>query len=197
MLPLLLALLADDIAIRVSPEPLAVTRARVGDVRGMGVWRLVACSAAAEPVRLSALAVEMAVEDLSILDPEAAAAVIRSTPSARRRDRIVQGLMFAGIAAAGLAAGNYVRITGREAGMVALGLDLVNRAKGKLEAGAVVLDPSKLLTGTLELAPGECTSRTVFAALVPRGKLKAYRYTVPAPRWRRPAVASISSVPGP
>lgn len=194
MIPLLLLLAAGEINIKITPEPLAVTRARVGDVKGLGVWRMVACSAATEPVRVSALAVEMAVEDVSIIDPESAAAVIRSTPSARRRDRIVSYLMFGGIAAAGLVAGNYIQISGREAGMVALGLDLVNRARGKLEQGAVVLDPGKLLTGTIELAPGECTSRIVFAGLVPRGKLRPYAYQMRAPSWRRPPIAGVSSI---
>ena len=37
------------------------------------------------------------------------------------------------------------------------------------------------LTGTLDLAPVECTSRVVFAALVPRGQLTARTYRVKVP----------------
>jgi hypothetical protein len=197
MLPLI-ALVAADLLIRVSPEPLAVTR-RYGNIREMGTWRAAVCAESENPIRISALRLEMAIEHLSVIDPDAAAEVLRARGGERRRVKVARALGIAAVTATGLIAGGYIGVSARQAGLVGLGIQAAGELRGKMEQAMVLFDPAKLLTGQIELAPGECTSRVVFAALVPRSELRPREYRLQlAPHlhaWRRPPIPGITSLP--
>lgn len=193
ILPLLL--IAGEILIRVSPEPMAVTRTRYGAVREMGTWRVAVCSESAEPVSIDALRVEMAIEHLSLIDPDAAADVLRLRGNERARVKWAKALGALAVAGTALAAGGYVDVSGRAAGMIGLGIEAAGRLRGRIESEVIVFDRSKILTGRITLEPGECTARVAFAALVPRSQLSARVYRLKVPEWRRPVVAGVSSVP--
>jgi hypothetical protein len=196
MIILALALLAADLSIRVAPEPLAITRTRYGHVREMGTWRVAVCSEAREPLTVDALRIEMAIQHLSLIDPEAAADVLRLRGDERARLKWAKALGALAVAGTALAAGGYVQVSGRAAGMIGLGIEAAGRLRGRIESEVIIFDPSKLLAGQIELEPGECTSRVAFAALVPRSQLSARVYRLTVPEWRRrPATKGITSIP--
>lgn len=194
MIPALLLLLSADLLIRVSPEPLAVTRLRYGQVREMGTWRVAVCSESADPVSIDALRVEMAIEHLSLIDPDAAADVLRQRGNERARVKWAKALGAIAVAGTALAAGGYVDVSGRAAGMIGLGIEAAGRLRGRLESDVIVFDRSRMLASRIALEPGECTSRIAFAGLVPRSQLAARVYRLRAPEWRRPAVQGITSI---
>jgi hypothetical protein len=193
MLPLL-ALVAADLLIRVSPEPMAVTRVRYGQVREMGTWRVAVCSESAEPVSVDALRIEMAIEHLSLIDPDAAADVLRLRGNERARVKWAKALGALAVAGTALAAGGYVDVGGRAAGMIGLGIEAAGRLRGRIEDGVIVFDRSRMLAGRITLDAGECSSRIAFAGLVPRSQLGARVYRLRVPDWRRPAVTGLTSI---
>jgi hypothetical protein len=197
MIALLLAALAaaDAVTIKLTPEPLAVTQARLGEIRGMGAWRALIC--ADSPVRMSAYRVEMAITDLAIIDPDSAAELLRIAGSRRARARWarVADWMFIGGTAA-LGSGRVGSLSGKDAAqLVGMGFGLVRTIQGRLERSVIVLDPAKLLVGEIDLPESGCTARVVFAGLVPRAQLRPHFYQLSVPVPRRPAVGGISAVP--
>jgi hypothetical protein len=189
---ILALLLAEEVTIRISPEPLAVTKARYGDVRGMGAWRCLICNSSAEALRVSALAVEDAITDLSIIDPESAAELLRAKGRLRRREVLGRVLEYSTLAATAAIGGGYIRVTGKEAAQLALLLGGAKMLRGEIAKGVIVLDPAKLLVGTIEIPPGDCAARILFAGLV-KGRTHRYRLAIPKPR--RPLAKGITSIP--
>lgn len=197
MVPLLLtAFLSGEILLRVSPEPLSVTRLRYGPVSEMGTHRVLACNEGEELVSLDAGRVEMAIEHLSIIEPDAALEVLATRGNERARVRIGKVLRVLAEGATAAAAAGYLGVDGQTAGLIGLGISFADRIRGRIEQKVIVFDRSKMLTGMIEIEAGRCISRVVFAGLIPRSQLRPREYMIQVNDRRRLLVEGISSVKG-
>lgn len=178
-----------------------MTRTRYGDIREMGTHRVLMCNAEDASISVDAGRVEMVIEHLSVISPDAAFDVLATRGNDRARVKMARVLGAIAITATALAAGGYLAISAKEAGLLGLGISGAGQLKGRIERSVLVFDRSKLLTGRIDIAPGACLERVVFSGLIPRNKLgpRDYRLRLNnqdplASSRRRPSVVQLTSV---
>lgn len=152
-----------QVRILATPEPMAVMQSL--GMRTLGLWSISLCNDTASPVTISRERVILALPAVRIVSTERARAALAyaqgRTWQARAAGVMRWGLMGSTVGAA-LAGTNKQVIAG-----LAVGALLADQVARRLENEIPRLDPwvAGLSDEALTLGPGQCGSRTVFAAL--------------------------------
>lgn len=152
-----------QVRILATPEPMAVVRS-VG-LRDMGLWSAAVCNDSAVPVSLQRERLVQALPTVRIISSERARAVLAYSRGRTKKAvaaRVIRYVLIGATAGAGLA-----QVPARAVGYLAVGLGVADQVAARLDNDVPSLAP--LLSGMsdepLALGPGQCGSRTVFAAL--------------------------------
>jgi hypothetical protein len=195
MSPFLLLLLtaaAGDITVTVTPEPLAVQRAVLGQVRGVGTWTMRACSEADGPMTIDAVRIAQAAAQAG-LGPIARSrglAVLDRARYEKPASRLARVLDYGLMGATAFGAVQGIDTSALK--YMALTIPIARQAADRLRSRTPAFDSAELLDGEVALGPGACVERTMFSGLVKGAKtltftLKGRRPLPPAP--------PISSIP--
>jgi hypothetical protein len=149
---------------QLSPEPMAVLQAL--RIHTVGLWRLSACNDGPAPVTLAPERFYLAFPSVRIIDPARAAAILsagqKATPASQAALWIGRGLAVATMLTGfgPIAASKTVTTS------LALGVPAAQWAEKEFQGLTTSLAPynESLLNAPVQLAPGVCASRTVFAA---------------------------------
>lgn len=152
-----------QVRVLATPEPMVVLQAL--RVRDLGLWNLSVCNDSATPVVLQHERLVLALPSLRIISSVRAQAVLAHARSRTPRATAARIIRYAPIVAT--AAAGLSQVPARAVGIMAVGAIAADQIASRLEASTPLLEP--LLRGTtdtaLELGPGQCGSRTVFAAI--------------------------------
>lgn len=152
-----------QIRILATPEPMAVMQSL--GMRTLGLWAISICNDTASPVTIPRERVVLALPVVRIVSSERARAALeyaqRRTWQARAASAIRYGLMGSTVGTA-VAGSQKTVIVG-----LAFGAVLADQVARRLENEIPRLDPwvAGMSDAPLVLGPGQCGSRTVFAAL--------------------------------
>lgn len=170
VLVLMLAALAQaQVVVKLTPEPLEVSRERFGALRTVTLWNARACNNSHTRVQVDAIRITMAT-NVPLLSKVSAIAVLKAKRSKRPLVVMTQILELGGFAAAGLLGSEWLPV-------VALGRTVGQRFERDMPP---VFDAGELLDGTLDLAPihqpGSCVERSVLA--YKQRNVKAERFSL-------------------
>lgn len=180
MIAILLTLLAQDVTVAVTPEPLVLTKVLYGNVREVGSWTVRACSNVEAPILLpSARIFIAAAADVRFIPPQRAIALLTVKREQRRAFRAARyigyGLQFA------TAATGYARLSPDLVRGLALAIPVATQAADALRARSLVFDSSELLQGIIRLEAFGCAEGTAFAALQRDARPRTYQLSIPGP----------------
>lgn len=152
-----------QVRILATPEPMSVLRS-IG-LRDLGLWHLAVCNDGAASVALPRERLLLALPSVRIVSNDRARAVLEHSRGRTRKAvaaRVVRHLLLGATAGAGAA-----QVPARAVGYLALGFGVADQVAQRLESEIPSAAPilAGLSDDTLTLNPGQCGSRTVFAAL--------------------------------
>lgn len=188
---LLLLLLAQDVTISATPEPMALTRALYGNVREMGTWQVRACSNVDAPLMLPTARIFIAAADIRFIAPQRAVALLKLKREERRAFRVAKYLGY-GLQLATAATG-YARLSPDLVRGLALSIPIASNAADALRQKDLIFDTAELLQGVIRLEPFGCAEGTAFAAIQRDARPRVYQITVPGPK--RGGITSIGAIP--
>lgn len=192
MLTALLLLTALDVTVTLSPEPLAVSEAVYGRLRGVGTWSARICSESDDRLTVSAVRIYAAAAGAN-LRPIGRSRVLILLDKARYErsaSRVARAIEWGLIGATAFGAGQ--QISPRALQYLALSIPIAKRAVDLAKERVTVFDAAELLDGELTLEPGACVERVMFSGLV-----KSAHPVIFTVRGRgRTFVSSVTSIPG-
>ena len=186
-----LLILALDVTVTLTPEPIAVQEAVYGRLKGVGTWSARICPLDPQTVTVSGIRVYAAAARAG-LRPIGRSRVLILLERARYErpgSRIARAVEWGVIGATAFGAGQQIPI--RAIQVLALSIPIAKRAADVARERVPVVDLGELLDGDLELAAGACAERVLFSGLV-RG---AATVDIKVPAWPKAFVSSITSIP--
>jgi hypothetical protein len=180
-----------DLSVTLSPEPMEVTRAVYGSVRGVGTWSARVCSEADERLTVSAVRIYAAAAASGQVRPIGRSrilAVLEKARYERPASRVARAVEWGLIGATALGAGQGVSSTAIR--YLALGIPVAKRGVDLARERVPVFDSSELLDGEINLEPGACAERVMFSGVVKGARAVTLSLSIR----RRPVVSSISSI---
>jgi hypothetical protein len=166
---MLAASLQAQVVVKLTPEPIEVSRERFGALRTVTLWNVRVCNNSAAPVRMDAIRIAMAT-NVPLLSKASSLAVLKSKRSKRPVVIATQLLELGGFAASGLLGVEWIPV-------IALGRTIGQRFERIVPPA---FDSGELLDGQLDLAPvnqsGNCVERSVLA--YKQRNVKAERFSL-------------------
>jgi hypothetical protein len=194
MLTLLVLAAALDVTVTLSPEPMEVTRAVYGSVRGVGTWSAHICSESDERLTVSAVRIYAAAAASGQVRPIGRSRVLALLDKARYErpaSRVARAIEWGLIGATAFGAGQQIAPTAVQ--YLALSIPIAKRGVDLARERVPVFDSAELLDGEINLEPGACAERTMFSGVVKGARV----VVLPLSVRRRPAASQISSIPWP
>jgi hypothetical protein len=189
---LLMAAFAADVTVTLSPEPMAVTEAVYGRVRGVGTWTATICNDADDRVTVSAARIYAAAAVSGQLKPIGRSRILVMLDRARyerRASRVARFIDYGLMGATAFGAVQGVDMTALK--YMALTMPIARQAADRLKERVPTFDAVELLDGEIALEGGVCTSRVMFSGTVKGARVVVLPLTVR----RRPVAATITSIP--
>lgn len=161
---------AAQVFVMARPEPMLVTNAI--PVRVVGMWDLHVCNDGPTPARVPAEKVFIALREIPLISASSARVVLTNRRSQNKKAVAAMLIRYGLTIGTSVTAFGPVAASRTVVGALAFAGVMAAQTERQLQDGVPSIEPftSNLLDGALELEPGDCQTRTAFAAKVKRAR---------------------------
>jgi hypothetical protein len=153
------------VSIQFVPEPMEVLKA-VGIASRLGLWRIGICNDSAIAVQIPPERIYMAAGSVRIVSPARASLVLSQRQKQSVKAVMVEVIEYALIGASVIGGGGMFSISTKGLGELALATGVAHTVHDKLQGQipSLAAFTEDALTGPVALAPGQCATKSAFAA---------------------------------
>ena len=169
-----------------SPEPMAVTQNI--PVKVIGLWDVRLCNDSAMSLTIPEEKVFMAFPTLPLMTAKNATIVLMTRQAKNKKQIAVDLITYGLLVAVPILSWGPVAASKTVIGATGVGLGVAGITRDSIKAQVPSISPltADLLSGPIQLNPGQCVTKSVFSAKVPAAMLKTVS-----------TVLNVVSIPGP
>ena len=148
-----------------TPDSMDVTQAVYG-TRAIGTWTVRACNLDKAPVSVAAARIILEAQHVPVIEKKRALEMLAKTRRRSRSSQMGKALRWTTVVGT-LALTTYTRASAKTVALAAGATALLEGVAREVEQGGpLTVTDSDILDGTLTLAGGDCTTKTVFASKI-------------------------------